>query len=96
MKMEKKDLNEKEKAEGKSETIEEVSAPAAKMLPLWFWIGLILTIYGLLIFSTGIYHIYAPSRGTKLAEINPSLWWGTIMLLSGIIFLVTSMVKSKR
>jgi hypothetical protein len=57
-----------------------------KMLPVWFWVGIVLIVYGLIIIGSGIYYIFNPSN-TALSHLHPSLWWGGIMLVGGIIFL---------
>lgn len=61
-----------------------------KLLTIWFFVGLMLTILGLIITSTGIYYIFHPQTRTALHELNPNLWWGLIMLTAGIIFLISS------
>jgi len=57
-----------------------------KMLPVWFWVGIVLITYGLIIIGSGIYYIFHPPD-TALPHLHPSLWWGGIMLTGGIIFL---------
>ena len=53
-------------------------------LPIWFFVGLILLIYGAIILVAGL---VGDTRPTKLAELRPALWWGGIMLLAGAILL---------
>ena len=62
-----------------------------KMLSIWFFVGLMLTILGVIIFSTGVYFIFRPEHETTLAELNPSLWWGAIMLAGGLFFLIPAL-----
>lgn len=58
-----------------------------KIVSIWTWVGLILLVYGILIVSAGIYYISHP-QPQVLAELNPSLWWGALMTVAGIIFLL--------
>ena len=54
------------------------------MKPIWYFVGLILTIMGALILLSGIYHlINPPVVKTVLSEIHPDIWWGALMILFG-------------
>lgn len=61
------------------------------MINIWFFVGLLLSVYGVIITLAGVYYIFKPHTGVYLSELNPSLWWGCIMLVSGLIFLFTSL-----
>ena len=67
-----------------------------KMLSIWFFVGLMLTVLGVIITSTGIYYIFHPQHRTALAYLNPNLWWGSVILAAGLIFLVPSYLSYKR
>jgi hypothetical protein len=56
------------------------------MLPVWFFIGVILLIYGVMICVNGIYELSHPP-GTVLQETHPAIWWGALMAVVGAIFL---------
>jgi hypothetical protein len=62
-----------------------------RVLPVWFFVGLMLTVFGTIITATGVYFLFRPQHATALAERNPSLWWGLIMLAAGAVFLVLSL-----
>jgi hypothetical protein len=56
------------------------------MKPIWYFVGLILTVMGFIIFLTGIYLLFNPSlRSTVLSETHPNIWWGILMTTFGII-----------
>ena len=57
---------------------------AGRMLDIWFFSGLILVCYGLILMGVGIYYLYYPYHNTILSELHPNLWWGGIMFLSGL------------
>jgi hypothetical protein len=59
--------------------------PAAEPLPIWFFVGLILLIYGLIIVASGF--LSAP-RPTVLAHTRPALWWGAVTTAAGVLFLI--------
>jgi FtsH-binding integral membrane protein len=57
------------------------------MLPVWFFIGLLLTIYGIIILITSIVDWSEPSQA-NLAQYHPSLWGGIILLLIGSFYVL--------
>ena len=67
-----------------------------KMLPIWFFVGLLLTMVGVIITAMGIYYHFVPQTRTVLAHLNPSLWWGAIILVAGLIFLTTSIINHRK
>ncbi len=56
----------------------------AEPLAIWFFVGLILLVYGLLVLAA---HFVGPARPTVLAQTQPGLWWGAIIVVAGGIFL---------
>ena len=61
-----------------------------RMLDIWFFVGIILSVYGGIIAVTGVYSLFRPLSQTVLGYLHPDLWWGGIMILGGIIFLRVS------
>lgn len=55
------------------------------MIPVWFFVGVILLIYGVLILATGIYELSHPSL-TVLANLHPALWWGGLLVIIGGVY----------
>jgi hypothetical protein len=51
---------------------------------IWFFVGLILSVYGVIVLLMGLFGTQA---NTVLAETRPAIWWGAIMAVFGIIFL---------
>ena len=56
-----------------------------RIIPVWFFVGVILLIYGVLIFATGIYGFFHPPS-TVLAELHPALWWGALLTIIGAVY----------
>lgn len=58
-------------------------------ISVWFFIGLILTIYGFLVLATGIYDLYFPLQNqVTMAQLHIGIWWGGGILFFGLIYLV--------
>lgn len=59
------------------------------MKPIWYFVGLILLSVGFIVIISGIFLIVNPPENkTILLEINPNIWWGGIIVLTGLIFLI--------
>jgi len=62
---------------------EEDSKPHGhQMIPVWFFVGVILLIYGLIILGTGIFEFSTPPP-TVLADKHPAVWWGGLLTVIG-------------
>jgi FtsH-binding integral membrane protein len=57
------------------------------MLPVWFFIGLLLTIYGVIILIASIVDWSEPSRAV-LSQYHPGVWGGIILLLIGSFYVL--------
>jgi FtsH-binding integral membrane protein len=71
----------------------EDSKPQHHMIPVWFFVGVILLIYGLIILGTGIYEFSSPPP-TVLASTHPAVWWGALLTVIGSIYVY--LYKPKR
>ena len=60
----------------------------AKLISIWTWVGLMLLAYGLIITATGVYYAATELPRTTLGHLNPSLWWGGLMVVAGVAFLL--------
>lgn len=65
--------------------IDLMEQPKHHMLPVWFFIGIILVIYGILIFATGIFEM-SDLPDTVLANLHAPIWWGILLAVVGAIF----------
>ena len=58
-------------------------------IPIWFFIGSLLTIYGVLILGSGIYGLFVPpSNPVTMSHLHIGIWWGAGMLLLGLVYVV--------
>ena len=62
------------------------------MIPVWFFVGVILLIYGIIIFCTGIYEFSSPPP-TVLANTHPAIWWGALLTVIGGIYVYAYMPR---
>lgn len=59
-----------------------------RMLPVWFFVGVIVLIYGIIILVTGLTEIHHPAHTILAAELHPTIWWGAILVALGTFFLL--------
>ena len=59
-------------------------------IPIWFFIGALLALYGVLIFGTGVYGLFDPPNPPKveLAHLHVDVWWGLLMIALGAFYCV--------
>jgi hypothetical protein len=56
-------------------------------ITIWFLCGIILSVYGLTIAVSGIYHM-VNQPDVVGAELHLDFWWGLVLIVVGGIFLV--------
>lgn len=52
---------------------------------IWFFVGILLTVYGVIIAGAGVYGLFAPPP-VVLAQYHADLWWGLILLAAGVFY----------
>jgi hypothetical protein len=58
-------------------------------ISIWFFIGVLLTIYGVLILGYGLWELITGNvANVVLANLHAPVWWGGIMLALGIFYSV--------
>jgi hypothetical protein len=56
-------------------------------IPIWFFIGLLLSVYGILILGCGIYNLVnPPEHPVVLAHLHADIWWSILLLVVGLIY----------
>jgi len=56
-------------------------------ISIWWFIGVLLTVYGALILGYGIYQEFVPNPAPPvLHELRPTLWWGAVLLGLGLLY----------
>lgn len=57
------------------------------MISIWFFIGLLLLAYGILITGDGIIEWGAPSNVVR-ADLHAPVWWGGLLIIIGAIYTI--------
>ena len=63
------------------------------VIPVWFFVGLLLAIYGVLITASGVMEWSAPST-TVEANLHAPVWWGALLIAIGVIYVILFRPKS--
>ena len=59
-----------------------------KILPVWFFTGVLLLIYGVLILASGLSEWSSPPD-VALANLHAPVWWGAVMTVAGLIYTIS-------
>ena len=61
-------------------------------LEIWFFCGILLLAYGLVLVATGIWEYHNPPQNEVLLPflqpLHPTLWWGAAMTVLGAFYTV--------
>jgi hypothetical protein len=52
-------------------------------IPIWFFIGALLLVYGVLILGAGIFGLFHPPP-VVLANLHAGIWWGALLVVIGL------------
>ncbi len=65
------------------------------MKPIWYFVGLFLSATGLVVLASGIYDLFDPPvQKTVLADLHAGVWWGSVILVSGLLFYFVNRKKT--
>ena len=56
------------------------------IIPVWFFVGLLLFVYGVLIFISGLAELSHPPE-TVLSNLHAPVWWGALLIVLGGVYL---------
>jgi hypothetical protein len=62
-----------------------------KQVPIWFFVGGLFTIYGLIILASAVYglaHPPPPDQRVTLWWMHADLWWSALMIVFGLAYTV--------
>jgi hypothetical protein len=57
------------------------------IIPVWFFVGLLLLVYGVVIFASGLQEWSNPPQ-TVLANLHAPVWWGGLMTVLGAAYVI--------
>ena len=55
------------------------------IIPVWFFVGVLLLVYGVLILVSGLAEWSNPPN-TVLAELHAPVWWGGLLVVLGGVY----------
>ena len=59
------------------------------LISIWFFVGVLLLIYGVLICRAGIYGLFqSPERPVVLNELHAGIWWGGLLIALGAFYTI--------
>lgn len=56
------------------------------IIPVWFFVGLLLFIYGVLIFVTGLVQWSNSPANVQLTQYHAPVWWGGLLIVLGAFY----------
>jgi len=57
------------------------------IIPVWFFVGVLLLVYGMMIFASGIYALaHPPENRVVLYDLHADIWWGGLLVILGLIY----------
>jgi hypothetical protein len=60
-------------------------AERTRPISIWFFIGLLLAIYGAIILAAGVACWHKPGT-VVLANLHVAVWWGALLLIVGSVY----------
>ena len=58
------------------------------LVSIWFFVGLLLLAYGVLILGASVFEVYAPAgRQVVLGELHVGIWWGALLIVLGYVYI---------
>ena len=57
-------------------------------LSIWFFCGMLTLAYGVILVGQGVYEHFGHEPHTVLANLEPTLWWGLVLLVFGAFYTV--------
>ena len=59
----------------------------SKEISIWFFIGVLLDVYGAMIFAYGLWEVATGQHANvELYNLHAPVWWGAIMLALGVFY----------
>ncbi len=59
------------------------------MISIWFFVGSLLLIYGVLILGAGLYErAFPPEHPVVLADLHAGIWWGVLLIILGVVYTI--------
>ena len=60
---------------------------AKQQISIWYFIGLLILVYGILILGAGVGEVFSPpANPLVLAELHAGVWWGALLTVLGGLY----------
>jgi multisubunit Na+/H+ antiporter MnhG subunit len=56
------------------------------IIPVWFFVGCLLLIYGVLILASGLIGWSHPPENVVLTNLHAPVWWGAVLIVLGVVY----------
>lgn len=56
------------------------------LISIWFFIGVLVLIYGVIILAAAFAVDHAQGRQVVLQELRAGIWWGVLMTVLGLVY----------
>jgi hypothetical protein len=67
------------------------------MIPIWFFVGCLLTAYGVLILIAAIQSEYTDADANiAMSNLHLQFWWGGIMLVLGLVWVIRYLPRRQK
>ena len=58
-----------------------------KLISIWFFIGILLLSYGVIITGSGLWELVSPpAHPVVMADLHTPIWWGILLLAIGAFY----------
>ncbi len=58
-----------------------------KLISIWFFIGILLLSYGVIITGSGLWELASPpAHPVVMADLHTPIWWGILLLAIGAFY----------
>ena len=64
------------------------------MRSIWYFVGLIMLIIGIIVIAAGIYDLINPTaQNIRLTHLHTNIWWGALITIAGVIYILKNKNK---
>jgi hypothetical protein len=68
-----------------------------EQMQIWFFAGVLFLIYGVIITAEGFWELAnPPAHPPVLFNLHPSIWWGGLMAIAGLVYTIRFWPRVKR
>jgi len=65
-----------------------ISEGEARMVSIWYFIGIAILVIGIAVAITGAVRWNHPAEGVAMSQLHADLWWGLIMTGIGLYYVI--------